>query len=77
MSQCLYKPFRSFGRNTNVKVNLSNCATKTDLKNVTHFDTSDFTLRANFSNLKNKVDILEVDKLRQVRFPLTWVNWVL
>ena len=71
MSQCLYKPFRSFGRNINVKVNLSNCATKTDLKNVTHFDTSDFTLRANFSNLKNKVDKLEVDKLRQVRFPLT------
>ena len=77
MSQCLYKPFRSFGRNTNVKVNLSNCATKTDLKNVTHFDTSDFTLRANLSNLKNKVDKLEVEKLRQVRFPLTWVNWVL
>ena len=68
MSQCLYKPFRSFGRNINVKVNLSNCATKTDLKNVTHFDTSDFSLRTNFSN---KVDILEVDKLRQVRFPLT------
>ena len=36
MSYYFPKPFRSFGRNMNVKVDLSNYATKTDLKNVTH-----------------------------------------
>ena len=39
------KPFRSFGRNFNVKVDLSNYATKTDLKDVTHVDTSRFSLK--------------------------------
>ena len=45
MSQYFPKPFRSFGRNTNVKVGLSNYATKTDLKDVTHVDTSRFSLK--------------------------------
>ena len=40
MSQYFPKPFRNFGGNINVKVDLSNYATKTDLKNVTHLDTS-------------------------------------
>ena len=40
MSKYFPKSFRSFGRNMKVKVDLSNCATKTDLKNVTHVDTS-------------------------------------
>ena len=39
------KLFRSFGRNANVKVDLSNYATKTDLKNVTHVDTSSLALK--------------------------------
>ena len=39
MSQYFPKPFRSFGGNINVKVDLSNYATKTDLKNVTNVDT--------------------------------------
>ena len=39
-SQYFSKRFRSFGGNINVKVDLSNYATKTDLKNVTHVDTS-------------------------------------
>ena len=40
MSEYFLKSFRSFGRNINLKVNLSNYATKTDFKNVTHVDTS-------------------------------------
>ena len=47
MSQYFSKPLRSFGGNINVKVDLSNHATKTDLKNVTHVNTSSFTLKAN------------------------------
>ena len=38
MIQYFPKPFRSFGENINVKVNLSKYATKTDLKSVTHVD---------------------------------------
>ena len=42
MSQYFLKPFKSFGGNINVKIYLSNYATKTDLKDVTHIDTSNF-----------------------------------
>ena len=52
MSQNFPKPFRSFGRNIKVKVDLSVYATKTDLKNVTHVDTSSFALNANLASLK-------------------------
>ena len=44
MSQYFPKPFTSFGRNINVKVNLSNYATKNYLKNITHIDTFSFVL---------------------------------
>ena len=63
MSQYFPKPFRSFGGNINVKVDLSNYATKTDLKNVTHADTSSFALKTNVANLKTEVDKLDIDKL--------------
>ena len=42
---------------------MSNYATKTDLKNVTHVDTSSFVLKTNLSNLKTEVDKLHIDKL--------------
>ena len=57
------KSFRSFGRNINVKVDLFNYATKTDLKNVTHVDTSSFALKTNLASLKTEVDKLDIDKL--------------
>ena len=63
MSQYFSKLFRSFGRNTDVKVDLSNYATKTDLKNVTHVDTSSFGLKTKVASLKNEVDKLDIDKL--------------
>ena len=63
MSQYFPKAFRSFGRNINLKDDLSNYATKTDLKNVTHVDTSSFALKTNLANLKTEVDKLDVDKL--------------
>ena len=52
MSQYFPKLFRSFGGNINVKVGLSNYATKTDLKNKTHIDTSNFALKTNLACLK-------------------------
>ena len=66
MSQQFPKPFRSFGGNINVKVDFSNYATKTDLKNVTHVDTSSFALKTNLANLKTEVDKLDIDKLAPV-----------
>ena len=63
MSQHFSKPFRSFGGNINVKVDLSNYTIKTDLKNETHVDTSRFALRTNLANVKTEVDKLEIDKL--------------
>ena len=63
MSKYFPKSFRSFGRNINVKVDLSNYATKTDIKNILHVDTSSFALKINLANLKTKVDKLDIEKL--------------
>ena len=71
MSQYFPKPFRSFGGNINVKVDLSNYATKTDLKNVTHVDTSSFALKTNLASLKTEVDKLDIDKLAPVPIDLS------
>ena len=54
MSKYFPKSFRSFGRNINVKVDLRNYATKTDIKNISHVDTLGFGLRTNLANLKMK-----------------------
>ena len=68
MSQYFSKPLRSFGENISVKVDIYNYETKTDLKNVTHVDTSRFALKANLASLKTEVDKLDVDKLVSVPF---------
>ena len=70
-SQYFCKPFRSFEGNINVKVGLSNYATKTGLKNVPHVDTSSFALKANVASLKTEVDKLDIDKLAPVPADLT------
>ena len=74
MSQYFPKPFRSFGRNINFKVDLSNYATKTDLKNIAHADTSSFALKSNLSNLKTEVDKLDIGKLVPVPVDLSKLN---
>ena len=65
-SQYFPEPFRSFGGNINVKVDLSNYTTKTDLKNVTHVDNSSFVLKTNLDSLKTEVDKFDIDKLAPV-----------
>ena len=76
MSQYFPKPFRRFGGKINVKVDLSNYATKTDLKNVTHVDISSFALKTNVANLKTKVDKLDIDKLVPVPVDLSKLSGV-
>ena len=56
MSQYFPKLFRSFGEYISVKVDLSNYVTKTDLKNLTHVDTSSFALNINLASLKTEAD---------------------
>ena len=58
MSQYFPKPYEAFSGDINVKVDLSNYATKADIKNISHIDTS------NLANLKTKVDKLDIDKLK-------------
>ena len=54
MSQYFPKPYEPFGGDINVKVDLSNYATKTDIKNISHVDTSSFALKSNLASLKQK-----------------------
>ena len=77
MSQYFPKPFRSFGGNINVKVDLSNYATKADLKNVTHLGTSSFALKANLASLKTEFDKLDIDKLAPAPVDLSKLSDVL
>ena len=63
MDKYFPRPFRSFGRNINVKVDLSNYATKTDIKNISHVNTSSFALKINLVSVKTEVDKLDINKL--------------
>ena len=71
MSQYFAKPLWSFGENINVIVDLSNYATKTDLKNVTHIDTLSFVLKKKLAGLKTEVDKLDIDKLTPIPVDLS------
>ena len=71
MSQYFPKPFKNFGRNINVKVDISNYATKADIKNISHVDTSSFALKINLANLKIEVDKLDIDQLVPVPVDLS------
>ena len=66
MSQYFPKPYETFGGKINVKVDLSNYATKTHLKNISHVDVSSFPLKTNLASLKTEVDKLDIDKLTPV-----------
>ena len=71
MSQYFPKPYEPFGGDINVKVDLSNYATKADIKNISHVDTSSFALKTNLANLKTEVDKLDIDKLVPVPVDLS------
>ena len=74
MSQYFPKPYESFGGDINVSVDLSNYATKTDIKNISHVDTSSFALKSNLASLKTEVDKLDIDKLVPVPVDLSKVS---
>ena len=66
MSQYFPKPYKTFRGNINVKVDLSNYATKLDLKNATVIDTSKLALKSKVASLKAEIDQINVDKLKTV-----------
>ena len=62
-----YPPYKSSSNNIKVEFDLTNYATKTDLKNITHTDdVSSFASKTNLSALKTEVDKIDVDKLKTV-----------
>ena len=71
MSQYFSKPYEPFGGGINVKVDLSNYATKADLKNVTHVDVTSFALKSILASLKTEVDKLNIAKLSPVPVDLS------
>ena len=58
--------YRSSGRNIKVELDLSNYATKINLKNLTHVDASSFASKTNLDSVKRELDKIDVDKLKTV-----------
>ena len=66
-----YPPYKSSSNNVKVELDLTNYATKTDLKNITHVDVSSFASKTNLAALKTEVDKIDVDKLKTTPTDLT------
>ena len=65
MSQ-YFPPYNNSSKNIKVELDLSNYATKDDVKNITHTDFSSFASKTNLAALKTEVDKIDVDKLKTV-----------
>ena len=69
MSQ-YYPPYKSSSNNIKVELDLSNYATKDDVKNITHVDVSSYATKTNLAALKTEVDKIDTDKLKTVPYDL-------
>ena len=61
-----YPPYKSSSNNIKVELNLSNYATKDDVKNIRHVDVSSYATKTNLAALKTEVEKIDVDKLKTV-----------
>ena len=59
-----YPRYKSSSNNVKVELDLTNYATKTDLKNITHVDVSSFASKINLASLKTEADKVDTDKLK-------------
>ena len=75
MSEYFPKPPSDY-KNIKVKIDLTNYATKKDISDITHVDTSNFALKTNLANLKTEVDKLDIDKLVPVPLDLSKISKV-
>ena len=69
-----YPPYKSSSNNVKVELDLTNYATKTDLKNITHVDVSSFARNTNLAALKTEVDKIDADKLKTTPADLAKLN---
>ena len=65
MTGYISKP-KSLGANVKVELDLSNYATKTDLKKATGVDTLNCAKKTDLANLKSDLDNLDIGKLKNV-----------
>ena len=65
MSEYFPKP-KSLGGRVKVELDLSDYATKADLKNATAVDKSKFAKKVDLASLKSNVDKLDIDKLKHI-----------
>ena len=61
-----FPPYNNSSENIKVELALSNYATKKDIKDITHVDTSSYALKTNLAALKAEVDNTDTDKLKTV-----------
>ena len=69
-----YPPYKSSTNNIKVKLDLTNYATKDDVKNITHVDVSSYATKTNLASLKTEVDKIDTDKLKTVPADLAKLN---
>ena len=65
MSQ-YFPPYEGSGKEIKIKLDLTNYATKQDIKDITHIDTSSFASKTNLAALKTEVDKIDTDQLKTV-----------
>ena len=71
MSQYFPKPYRSFGGNVKVELDLPSYAAKAELKNTIGVDTSKLAGKSDLASLKAEIDKTDVDKLKTVPVDLS------
>ena len=49
-----YPTYKNYSNNVKVELDLTNYATKTDLKNITRVDVSSFASKTNLASIKNR-----------------------
>ena len=65
-----FPPYNNSSENIKVELDLSNYATKQDIKDIAHIDASGFALKTNLAALKTEIDKIDTDKLKTVPIDL-------
>ena len=76
MSQ-YFPPYRGASNDIKVELDISNYATKDDVKNITHVDVSSYATKTNLAALKSEVDKIDTDKLKKVPSDLAKLSMLL
>ena len=76
MSSQYFTPDRVHIADVKVRLDLTNYATKSDVSDIVHVDTSNFALKINLASLKTEVDRPDIDKLKVVPTDLSKLSEV-